>query len=118
MKEEAKTYDDLIRKKRCVDITNYYELTEENLEIVYNFLKDNKDGSIKGGYNSLVLTSKNNQMQVVPAKKISYSIDGLIVTNKLFRIIPHYTPSSSGYSSGGSSSNNNNNNNNNINNNN
>ena len=41
MKEEAKTYEELIRKKRCIDITKYYELDENDLETIYNFLKEN-----------------------------------------------------------------------------
>ena len=43
MKEKAKTYEELIRKKRCVDITKYYELDENDLETIYNFLKENKE---------------------------------------------------------------------------
>ena len=32
MKKEPETYEELIRQKRCVDLTKYYSLTEEQLE--------------------------------------------------------------------------------------
>ena len=116
MKEEAKTYEELIRKKRCIDITKYYELDENDLETIYTFLKENPAGVVRGGSENLVLTCKGKENQVIVSRKKSSTIDGLIVSNKLFKIIPHYTPSiGGGYSSGGSSSNNNNNNNNNNN---
>ena len=118
MKEEAKTYEELIRKKRCIDITKYYELDENDLETIYNFLKENKEAVIRGGIENLVLTCKGKENQIIVSRKKTSTIDGVTVSNNLFKIIPHYTPSSGGsYSSGGSSSNNNNNNNNNKNNN-
>ena len=114
MKEEAKTYEELIRKKRCIDITKYYELDENDLETIYNFLKENKEAVIRGGIENLVLTCKGKENQIIVSRKKTSTIDGVTVSNNLFKIIPHYTPSSGGsYSSGGSSSNNNNNKNNN-----
>ena len=111
MKNEPETYEELIRKKRCIDLTKYYELSEEELEQIYNFLKDNKNGEVRCAQN-ISLVSENNPTNatIIMSKCMTSSIDGIIMSNQKFTVIPHYTPSSSYSSSGGSSSNNNNNN--------
>lgn len=39
MKFEPQTYEELIRMKRCVELTKYYEVTEEELWEIYHFLE-------------------------------------------------------------------------------
>ena len=41
MNKEPETYEELIRKKRCIDLTKYYELSEDDLEQIYHFLETN-----------------------------------------------------------------------------
>lgn len=117
MNKEPVTYAELIRKKRCIDLTNYYSLTKKDLDQIYKFLEENKKGIVRCGEQSIVLVVNNDieNATVLTANKTSISIDGIVMSNDTFKIIPHYTQSSSGGSSGGSSSNNNNNNNNNNN---
>lgn len=119
MNKEPETYEELIRKKRCIDLTKYYELSQTELEQIYDFLTNNQDGNVKGGTNSisLIVGSDTAHATTITAKCINSFIDGIVMSNTLFRIIPHYDPSSSSsdWHSGGSSSNNNNNNNNNNN---
>lgn len=118
MNKEPETYEELIRYKRCVDLTTNYDLSKEELEKIYNYLETYPKAIIVGNENSLTL-KVNYQPEINPeiiyAKCINSSIDGIKLTNEAFTIIPHYTPSSGGGYSGGSSSNNNNNNNNNNN---
>lgn len=122
MIRDPETYEELIRYKRCVDLTKYYELTESQIEKIYDFLESDKEGKIKstGDYITLYPSTLNfTNEDVIIARCINSSIDGILMTNTMLEIIPHYTPSSGGSSySGGSSSNNSNNNNNNNNNNN
>ena len=120
MNFEPETYEELIRMKRCIELTKYYALTEAQLEDIYVFLKQNPDGSVKGGLQNLVLIrgTDTQHAQVLMAKRINTGIDGVLLTKTAFRVIPHHTPSSGSGRSGGSSSNNNNNNNHNNNNNN
>ena len=40
MNKEPDTYEEIIRKKRCIDLAKYYSLTDDNLEKVYSFLQD------------------------------------------------------------------------------
>ena len=40
MNKEPETYEELIRQKRCIDLSKYYELTKEQLEEIYNFLRE------------------------------------------------------------------------------
>ena len=47
MNFEPQTYEELIRMKRCVELTKYYELTEEELEEIYRFLEQNPEASVK-----------------------------------------------------------------------
>lgn len=122
MKKEPETYEELIRMKRCIELTKYYELSEKELDQIYDFLENNKDGKVICKKNSISLVLKNNlsNATVISSRCISSSIDGIIMSNTVFNVIPHYTPSSSSHYGGGSSSsssytntNNNNNNNNN-----
>ena len=113
MNKEPETYEELIRYKRCVDLTKYYELTKEELDKIYNYLATYPKAVIVGNDNSLTLKVNYKpeiQPEVINAKCINGSIDGVKLSNDDFTIIPHYVPSSSGGYSGGSSSNNNNNN--------
>ena len=116
MIKEPETYEELIRYKRCVDLTSHYELSQEELERVYNYLTKYPKAVIIGNKFSLTLEVENQleiQPEVINAKCIDSKIDGIKITNSIFTLIPHYVPSSSGGYGGGSSSNNNNNNNNN-----
>ena len=117
MNREPETYDELILQKKCIELTKYYNLTMEQLEEIYEFLKANKKGSVQGKTNQIFLNVGTTTKSTIPTTCISH-IDGVIVNRKQFTVIPHYEPSSHSYSSGGSSSNNNNNNNDNNNNNN
>lgn len=112
MKNEPETYEELIRKKRCIDLSKYYELTENDLEQIYSFLAANKNGQVRCGKQNISLVIGNDTANaiVIVTKCINADIDGIIMSNDIFNIIPHYTPSSTYTSSGGSSSNNNNNN--------
>jgi hypothetical protein len=121
MNKEPETYEELIRYKRCVDLTSHYELTEEELNKIYDFLTTYPTGIIVGNKTSLTL-SVPYKTEITPivinAKCTDFAIDGARVSNTVFTLIPHYVASSSSHYSGGSSSNNNNNNNNDNNNNN
>ena len=113
MNKSPETYEELIRQKRCVELTKYYDLTAGEVDKIYNFLEANPKGIVKGGADNLSLMIGNNVIETIMATCTTSTIDGLSLGNSVFTIIPHYTPSSGGSSSGGSSSNNNNNNNNN-----
>ena len=117
MNKEPETYEELIRYKRCVDLSNYYELSKDDLEKIYNFMAASATAMVVGNLTSLILKDNNVPIQTINTRKISSAIDGLKLTKDVLSIIPHYTPSSSGGYRGGSSSNNNNNNNNKNNNN-
>lgn len=118
MNKEPETYEELIRYKRCVDLTSHYDLSQEELNKIYNYLATYPQAVIVGNENTLTLKVNYKpeiQPEVINAKCIDSSIDGIKLSNDAFTIIPHYVSSSSGGYSGGSSSNNNNNNNNNNN---
>ena len=40
MFDKPETYEELIRKKRCVELTKHYNITKEDLETIYNFLRE------------------------------------------------------------------------------
>ena len=46
MNKEPETYEELIRMKRCIELTKYYELSEKELEQIYDFLENNKNGEV------------------------------------------------------------------------
>ena len=113
MNKEPETYEELMRYKRCVDLTSYYDLSKEELDKIYNYLTTYPQAVIVGNWDSLTLKVENKpeiQPEVINAKCTDFSIDGVELDNDIFTVIPHYVPSSSSGYSGGSSSNNNNNN--------
>lgn len=116
MNKEPETYEELIVKKRCVELTKYYDLTMEELEQIYTFLLTTSGGYIKGSQDKLTLISPTNTIiSIIMANCTTSTLDGVYIGSDYFNLIYHHTSSSSGSSSGGSSSNNNNNNNNNNN---
>ena len=46
MNKEPETYEELIRQKRCIDLTKYYDLIKEQLEEIYDFL-EKKEAKLK-----------------------------------------------------------------------
>ena len=50
MNKEPETYEELIRKKRCIDLTKYYELSKSDLEKIYDFLESNQDGEVRWNF--------------------------------------------------------------------
>ena len=88
MIRDPETYEELIRYKRCVDLTKYYELTESQIEKIYDFLESDKEGKIKS---SRPIKFGNNQYAYVSLKeKCDYeTLKDLIARKKpkLFRVI-------------------------------
>ena len=37
MNKEPVTYAELIRKKRCIELTNYYDLTDFSIQIIFPY---------------------------------------------------------------------------------
>ena len=90
MNREPETYDELIIQKKCIELTKYYSLTMEQLEEIYDFLKNNKNGNIQGKMTYILLNVGTSAKKTISAPCISQNIDGVNVNRKEFRIIPHY----------------------------
>ena len=112
MNKEPETYEELIRQRRCVDLTKHYNLSKEDLQKIYEFLEKNPKGTVVGDKEKLTLKGTGEDVIVIVTSCISSFIDGVNMSNDHFTAIKHYEPSSSysSGSSGGFSSNNNNNN--------
>ena len=125
--KEPETYEELIRYKRCVEFTKYYDVSKENLEKIYNFLSTTPDGTVEVNGNAVKLKQGTSVIDSFSAVCLSTLVAGVVFSNSLFNVINkviQYSSSgggryrsggssSSSWSSGGGSSNNNNNNNNN-----
>ena len=117
---EPKTYQGIINKKRCIEITKHYDISQNTFDLIVDFVTNNPQGKVECGKSYITLVDGNEVVKYINAPLIDPSvIEGIIWTNAKFTIIPHINVSSSGggggWSSGGGSSNNNNNNNNNNN---
>ena len=77
MNKEPETYEELIRKKRCIDLTKYYELSQQDLDKIYTFLENNPDGQVRAGTQNISLIKGNDTANatVIVAKCISAAID-------------------------------------------
>ena len=82
MNKEPETYEELIRKKRCIDLTKYYELSQNDLEQIYSFLENNPTGVVKGGNQNLLLMIGKNTTNfiTIPSRCISSAIDGIVMS--------------------------------------
>ena len=94
MNFEPQTYEELIRMKRCVELTKYYEVTEEELWEIYHFLEQEPEAFIKGGRQNLSLVIGQNTaktQKVIMANCTDSSIDGILLSRTEFKVFPHYT---------------------------
>ena len=90
MNFEPQTYEELIRMKRCVELTKYYEVTEEELWEIYHFLEQEPEAFIKGGRQNLSLLIGQNTaktQKVIMANCTDRSIDGILSVSSLHTIL-------------------------------
>ena len=95
MNFEPQTYEELIRMKRCVELTKYYEVTEEELWEIYHFLEQEPEAFIKGGRQNLSLIIGQNTaktQKVIMANCTDRSIDGILLSgqNSKCSLITHH----------------------------
>ncbi|MBP3460980.1 MAG: hypothetical protein J6K21_01025, partial [Bacilli bacterium] len=109
---QAKTYNEIIRKKRCYELTKYFYITDEEINEIYDFLSESKENEIRTSNKYINFVKGSNVIKTKEANARINSFDAIVLSSTLFRITPHYTSSSSSGGFSGSSSNNNNNNNN------
>lgn len=118
--KEAKTYNEIIIKKKCYDLLKYINVSNEELNKMYEYLiADKKNHRIIVTQENLFYNDGKSNVETYPVVTKTTSFDRIAISCVSFVIIPHHEPySSSGgdYSSGGGFSSNNNNNNNNNNN--
>ena len=91
MNFEPQTYEELIRMKRCVELTKYYEVTEEELWEIYHFLEQEPEAFIKGGRQNLSLIIGQNTaktQKVIMANCTDRSIDGILLSRTEFKVFP------------------------------
>ncbi len=91
MNKEPETYEELIRKKHCIKLTEYYELTKAEVEQIYDFLTVNANGQVRCGYRNIFLVNNNDITNgiIIPSKRLNKNIDGILMSNVLFNIVPH-----------------------------
>ena len=114
IEKKPKTYNEIIRMKKCYTLSNYYSnITENIFNEIYDFLGESSDNSIVANTNLLsFVDSTTKVVKTYPLVPKNLSIDAVKINNDGISVIPHYTPSSrSSYSSSSSNNNNNNNNN-------
>ena len=80
MNKEPETYEELIRKKRCIELLKYYELTNADLNKIYEFLSTYKNGVIVGNRYSFTLKvnyNKEIEPELMSVVCFNSSIDGM-----------------------------------------
>ena len=108
IEKKPKTYNEIIRLKKCYTLANYYsDITENMFNEIYDFLAESEANTIVANQNILSLV--DGAGKVVKAFSVSAttkSFDRMEISNRGFSVTPHYDSSSSSW--GGSSGNNNN----------
>ena len=123
LKKNPETYNEIVHYKKMMDLVKYYQLSEEVLNEISDFILADSNNSVVCRGSRMDLKSGTTVHKTFNVVSIDGSIDGLTLSLASLVVIPHYVRtsgrgSSGGYSGGGSSNNNNNKNNNNNNNNN
>lgn len=109
--KKPKTYNEIVRLKKCYTLANYYaNITENMFNEIYNFLAESENNSVVANQNILSLVDDAGKIvktfSVIPKNT---SFDRINIDNRGVSVTPHYDSRSSSW--GGSSGNNNNNNN-------
>ena len=75
--KNPETYEELIRFKKCVDLTKYYELSQDEIDKIYDYLSSNPEANIIGNKTGLVLEEINQSVpqEIINAKCIDNNID-------------------------------------------
>ena len=107
--QKPKTYNEIIRMKKCYTLTQYFSnITENMFNEIYNFLGQSPDNTIVANQNLLSFVDGTNQVvRTFPLTPKNSSFDNIQITRNGVSITPHYSPSSSSSWSGSSSNNNN-----------
>lgn len=111
MDKKPKTYNEIIRMKKCYMLTKYYtNITENMFDEIYEFLGKSPKSTVVANRNMLSLVDgRGKVVKTYPVTPSTTSFDGINVNERGISVIPHYTSHSSSSSSGSSSNNNNNN---------
>lgn len=77
MMKNPETYEELIRFKKCVDLTKYYELSQDEIDKIFNFLSSYPRANIIGNKTGLVLEEIDQSVpkEIINANCIDKSID-------------------------------------------
>ena len=77
MIKNPETYEELIRFKKCVDLTKYYELSQDERDKIFNFLSSYPGANIVGNKTGLVLEEIDQSVpkEIINANCIDKSID-------------------------------------------
>lgn len=112
--KKPKTYNEIVRLKKCYTLTNYFSnITENIFNEIYDFLGQSEENVVVANQQVLSFVDATTKViKTIPLIPKNNSFDVIRMDKSGVSVTPHYESSSS-YSSGGSSSNNNNNNNNN-----
>ena len=118
--KNPKTYNEIIRMKKCYELTKYYtNVTENMFNEIYDFLGLSPMNTVIANQNVLSLVDEHSKIvKTYNMAPKNLSFDNIKVSNSGITVVPHYEPHSYSSYSSSSSNNNNNNNNNNKNNNN
>ena len=102
--KEPETYDELVRYKKCVDLTSYYNLTTDDLNKIYEFLGSNDKANVIAKGNRICLMIGSAVSAVITAACIKSTIAEINITKDLFQVVNKYVRSRSSSSGGGWSS--------------
>ena len=81
-----KTYNEVIRKKRCYDLAKYYIISDEILVEIYNFLSSGDDCRMSATRNLIALYRGKNMEKSIPVTPKLSSFDGINLSNSDFVI--------------------------------
>ncbi len=113
LSKQPETYNELIRAKSCYRLADYFRLTEEQINHIYEFLSQNQDNHLSSTKDMITLYRYGAIAENIPVRPATDAFDSVSINNNQIQVLSPYANDNFSSNSGSSSNNNNNNNNNN-----
>ena len=106
--DKPKTFRELKVRKSVYNLANYYKISHDDLNLIYEFLIANKDRKLNAGKTFIDLFEIDGKLfkRITVSCLLSMigdvSFDGVSIDDAGEHVLTHYVPKSSGRGGGGS----------------
>jgi len=85
---QPQTYNELMRVKRCYELTKYFVLSEELLEKIYNFLAEDPKHEILTTMIIINFMDEDTIVTSYSAEPKTQTFSSIKISEKVFNVVP------------------------------